>query len=38
MEVAILNRTFKAGVIKETTYTEIKSNILKQYNLSHAGI
>ena len=38
MEIAILNRAFKVGAIKERTYNSTKTSILKQYNLSHVGI
>ena len=38
IKIAILNKTFKAGVIKEERYLELKQNILQEYNLTHIGI
>ena len=38
IKIAILNKTYNAGVIKEERYLELKQNILKEYNLSHIGI
>ena len=38
IKIAILNKTFNAGLIKEERYLELKQNILKEYNLTHIGI
>ena len=38
IKIAILNKTFKSGLIKEPKYKELKQNILKEYNLLHIGI
>lgn len=38
IKMAILNKTFNAGLIKETRYLELKQNILQEYNLTHIGI
>ena len=38
IKIAILNKTFEAGLIKEERYQELKQNILQEYNLSHIGI
>ena len=38
IKVAILNRTYEAGIIKEQRYNELKRNILQKYNLTHIGI
>ena len=38
IKIAILNKTFKSGLIKEQKYKELKQNILKEYNLLHIGI
>ena len=38
IKVAILNRTYEAGLIKEQRYNELKRNILQKYNLTHIGI
>ena len=38
IKVAILNRTYEAGLIKEQRYNELKQNILQEYNLTHIGI
>lgn len=38
IKIAILNKTFNAGLIKEDRYLELKQNILKEYNLTHIGI
>ena len=38
IKIAILNKTFEAGLIKEEKYQELKQNILQEYNLSHIGI
>ena len=38
IKIAILNKTFEAGLIKEERYRELKQNILQEYNLSHIGI
>lgn len=38
IKIAILNKTFNAGLIKEQKYLELKQNILKEYNLTHIGI
>lgn len=38
IKIAILNKTFNAGLIKEQRYLELKQNILKEYNLTHIGI
>lgn len=38
IKIAILNKTFEAGLIKEERYKELKQNILQEYNLSHIGI
>ena len=38
IRIAILNRTYEAGVIKEEKYKELKQNILHEYNLTHIGI
>lgn len=38
IKIAILNKTYNAGLIKEERYLELKQNILKEYNLTHIGI
>ena len=38
IKIAIQNKTFEAGLIKEEKYQELKQNILQEYNLSHIGI
>ena len=38
IKIAILNRTFNAGLIKEERYKELKRNILQEYNLTHIAI
>lgn len=38
IKIAILNKIFEAGLIKENRYQELKQNILQEYNLSHIGI
>lgn len=38
IKIAILNKTFNAGLIKEERYLELKQNILQEYNLTHIGI
>lgn len=38
IKIAILNKTYNAGLIKEQRYLELKQNILKEYNLTHIGI
>ena len=38
IKVAILNRTYEAGLIKEQRYKELKQKILQEYNLTHIGI
>ena len=38
IKIAILNKTFEVGLIKEERYQELKQNILQEYNLSHIGI
>ena len=38
IKIAILNKTYNAGLIKEERYLELKQNILKEYNLIHIGI
>lgn len=38
IKIAILNKIFKAGLIKEKRYLELKQNILQEYNLTHIGI
>lgn len=38
IKIAILNKAFKAGLIKENRYLELKRNILQEYNLTHIGI
>ena len=38
IKIAILNKTFKAGLIKEKRYLELKQNILQEYNLTHIGV
>ena len=38
IKIAILNKTFEVGLIKEEKYQELKQNILQEYNLSHIGI
>ena len=38
IKVAILNRTYEEGLIKEQRYNELKQNILQEYNLTHIGI
>lgn len=38
IKIAILNKTFNAGLIKEAKYQELKQNILQEYNLTHIGI
>lgn len=38
IKIAILNRTYEAGLIKEQRYNELKRNILQKYNLTHIGI
>ncbi len=37
IKIAILNKTFKVGLIKEERYLELKQNILQEYNLTHIG-
>lgn len=38
IKIAILNKTYNAGLIKAEKYLELKQNILKEYNLTHIGI
>ena len=38
IKIAILNKIFSAGLIKEKRYLELKQNILQEYNLTHIGI
>ena len=38
IKIAISNKTFDAGLIKEGRYQELKQNILQEYNFSHIGI
>ena len=38
IKIAILNKTYNAGLIKEERYSELKQSILQEYNLSHIGI
>lgn len=38
IKIAILNRIFNTGLIKEKRYLELKHNILQEYNLTHTGI
>lgn len=38
IKIAILNKTFKSGLIKEERYLELKQNILQEYNLTHICI
>lgn len=38
IKIAILNKIFNAGLIKEEKYQEVKQNILQEYNLTHIGI
>ncbi len=38
IKITILNKTYNAGLIKEERYSELKQNILKEYNLTHIGI
>ena len=38
IKIAILNKTFNAGLIKEKRYLELKQNILQEYKLTHIGI
>ena len=38
IKIAMLNKTFEAGLIKEERHQELKQNILQEYNLSHIGI
>lgn len=38
IKIAILNKTFNSGLIKEEKYQEEKQNILQEYNLTHIGI
>ena len=38
IKIAILNKTFNAGLIKEEKYQEEKQNMLQKYNLTHIGI
>ena len=38
IKIAILNRTYEVGLIKEQRYKELKQNILQEYNLTHIGI
>ena len=33
IKIAILNKTFEAGLIKEEKYQELKQNILQEYNI-----
>ena len=33
IKIAILNKTFNAGLIKEKRYLELKRNILQEYKL-----
>ncbi len=35
IKIAILNKTFKVGLIKEKRYLGLKQNILQEYNLTH---
>ena len=35
IKIAILNKTFNAGLIKEEKYQEVKQNILQEYNLTN---
>ena len=37
IKIAILNKIFNAGILKEERYLELKQNILKEYNLTHIG-
>ena len=34
IKIAILNRTYESGLIKEQRYKELKQNILQEYNLT----
>ena len=38
IKIAILNKIFNAGLIKEKRYLELKQNIFQEYNLTHIGI
>ena len=38
IKIAILNKTFNAGIIKEKRYLELKQSILQEYNLNHIVI
>ena len=38
IKIAILNKTFNEGLIKEKRYLELKQSILQEYNLTHIGI
>ena len=38
IKIAILNKTFNTGLIKEKRYLELKQSILQEYNLTHIGI
>ena len=38
IKIAVLNKTFNVGLIKEKRYLELKQNILQEYNLTHIGI
>lgn len=38
IKIAMLNKTFNAGLIKEKKYQELKQNILQEYNLLHIDI
>ena len=38
IKIAILNRTYEAGLIKEAKYKELKQKILQEHNLAHMGI
>ena len=38
IKIAILNRTYEVGLIKEQRYKKLKQNILQEYNLTHIGI
>lgn len=34
IKIAILNKIFNEGIIKENRYLELKQNILQEYNLT----
>lgn len=38
IKIAILNKIFHAGIIKQKRYLELEQNILQEYNLTHIGI